>query len=424
MAVASLGNSDGTAGVVTATHTYSTAGIYTIQVTVDGNTYDESADVAPSPVAIVGLDQFQRRFRTAGGLQRDERRRAGPSFYVAIIARPTAGGADTTLETYFVNAAADRTMGYHEINIPPSFAAWPSGQVYLEAEAVVDGQSANSATLLDGRSGPPWTGIRASSSSSAPSKTATRSPSASAGHGPSGHRRHLEFAGPLLLRRFQGFAYGYGADDLIWAAYGVNVPMNVYAGASADILDDNTAADTLVGGPGSWISDSAGTNDSSYTTSGSTSVVLETDSNNDGTINGADDLVKMGPGCSVYVNATGLQPVDVQHNGRQRRLPTGSSAVLSFGGDGTIIEVFDGEENQILSGSSIGVDNNGLATTVYVEALSAGSSVLTLSLEGTSLYDQRELPQSLRLPRCPASTRTIKRPATAAARAATCRAAT
>ena len=38
MAVASLGNSDGTAGVVTATHTYSTAGIYTIQVTVDGNT--------------------------------------------------------------------------------------------------------------------------------------------------------------------------------------------------------------------------------------------------------------------------------------------------------------------------------------------------------------------------------------------------
>ena len=161
-------------------------------------------------------------------------------------------------------------MGYHEINIPPSFAAWPSGQVYLEAEAVVDGQSANSATLLDGairatvngRSGPAPR-LR-HPARRRPDRHPPGTGTAPLDIGVTLNSQDLSFSGVSKV-----YAYGYGADDLIWAAYGVNVPMNVYAGASADILDDNTAADTLVGGPGSWISDSAGTNDSSYTTSGS-----------------------------------------------------------------------------------------------------------------------------------------------------------
>ena len=58
MAVTTLANSGETVGVVTASHVYAQAGIYPIQVTAGGQTYDYTADVAASPVAIVGLSSI------------------------------------------------------------------------------------------------------------------------------------------------------------------------------------------------------------------------------------------------------------------------------------------------------------------------------------------------------------------------------
>ena len=92
MAVTTLGNSDGTVGVVTANHTYSNtaAGPHNIQITVSyGATqvmYDETVDVAVSPVAIVALSSVSNGSQLQVGY--DVTSDEAASFTIAIVAHP------------------------------------------------------------------------------------------------------------------------------------------------------------------------------------------------------------------------------------------------------------------------------------------------------------------------------------------------
>ena len=302
------------------------------------------------------------------------------------MAHPDSGGNDVELQTYSVTGASNLTLGYHQVNVPLTFDTnpWPtSGEVYLRAE--IGGDPTNSVNLYNGAVVTPQGELLVFGTENA--DTIALRQSATGVVGVTLNSQDLSFSASITSI----YVYGYAGNDLVWAANGVDVPMIVYGTGTDSILGDGNSGDSLNGGPGSWISDGGITNDASHSTLttpyGTTAVNLETDSNNDGSIDDSDAAYEMGPGCNVYVGGS-PQPVYVNVTDSSGQFES-DTATLTFDGEGTTIEVFDVNGNRIVSGSALGTVSGGkLQTWVWVQALAGGSSVLTLSLDGSSLYDQ------------------------------------
>ena len=124
--------------------------------------------------------------------------------------------------------------------------------------AEVSGETGNSATLLDGAilATVGGTGeLLVFGTASADSIAIRQQPNtiAPATVGITLDSQDMSFSGVSKV-----YVYGYGAGDLIWADYGVNLPLNVYVGAAAEILGGSSGQDVLQGGSGSLTSEPNG----------------------------------------------------------------------------------------------------------------------------------------------------------------------
>ncbi len=311
------------------------------------------------------------------------------SFEIDLVAHSAdAGVADVTLQSNDVTGASDLTLGHHQIDVPITFDTnpWsPSGEAYLRAEIGAD--PTNSANLYGGAVLTPDDQLLVFGTENSDSIALLQGTSTVVVNLNS---QDLSFPAGSVS---SVCVYGYGGNDLIWAAAGVGVPMIVYGTGTDSILGDGNGGDYLNGGPGSWISDRDLTNETwnTYTNSGNTTTVnLFADSNNDGTIDTTgttDSAVAMGPGCNVYAGGS-LQQISLSVTDTAGQY-NGDPLQLNFDGDGTTIEVFDAATggNRIYSGQTIATDSDGFSTTLYVEALTGGSS-------GDDTFTQRSGPQT------------------------------